>query len=263
MKTPTDANVHMTTSNRFSLNKKTVEEVNASDRIIPTPYQILINKDAQTFDIFGISWANIELLGHLRTGATDLLTKLGVNWNGDHQVTFVLGLLPTTISGSESYTLEITSEGSTITGTGAVGLFHGFMSFLGLLDITTNDGKMTLKEMFIYDKPRFEYRGHQVDVARNFLSKEALKKTIDAMALWKVSKLMYAIFTICPQRLTQTCTNASSTPYCDVAQQLNVLHLALTNDEGWRLEIPGLEELTSVGSKRCFGECNNLSLTTD
>lgn len=34
--------------------------------------------------------------------------------------------------------------------------------------------------------------------------------------------------------------------------QLNVMHLALTNDEGWRLEIPGLPELTSVGSKRCF-----------
>ena len=30
------------------------------------------------------------------------------------------------------------------------------------------------------------------------------------------------------------------------------MHLALTNDEGWRLEIPGLPELTSVGSKRCF-----------
>jgi N-acetyl-beta-hexosaminidase len=31
------------------------------------------------------------------------------------------------------------------------------------------------------------------------------------------------------------------------------MHLALTNDEGWRLEIQGLEELTSVGSRRCFG----------
>lgn len=34
---------------------------------------------------------------------------------------------------------------------------------------------------------------------------------------------------------------------------MNVLHFALTNDEGWRLEIPGLDELTDVGSKRCFG----------
>ena len=39
-----------------------------------------------------------------------------------------------------------------------------------------------------------------------------------------------------------------------VLKKLNVVHLALTNDEGWRLEIPGLEELTTVGSKRCFGE---------
>lgn len=41
--------------------------------------------------------------------------------------------------------------------------------------------------------------------------------------------------------------------YSTLDLQLNVMHLALTNDEGWRLEIPGLEELTSVGSKRCFG----------
>jgi hexosaminidase len=60
------------------------------------------------------------------------------------------------------------------------------MSFIGLLDVS-NTGKMTLKEMTMYDKPRFGYRGHQVDVARNFRSKEALMKTIDAMALWKVS----------------------------------------------------------------------------
>ena len=34
--------------------------------------------------------------------------------------------------------------------------------------------------------------------------------------------------------------------------KLNVLHLSLTNDEGWRLAIPGLEELTDVGSRRCY-----------
>src|SRR5690606_7030598 len=35
------------------------------------------------------------------------------------------------------------------------------------------------------------------------------------------------------------------------AMKLNKLHLGLTNDEGWRLEIPGLPELTDVGSQRC------------
>jgi len=44
--------------------------------------------------------------------------------------------------------------------------------------------------------------------------------------------------------------------------KLNVMHLAFTNDEGWRLEIPGLEELTSVGSKRCFDPNEDTCLLT-
>ena len=36
----------------------------------------------------------------------------------------------------------------------------------------------------------------------------------------------------------------------------------MTNDEGWRLEIPGLEELTTVGSKRCFGKLLMIILRT-
>lgn len=57
-----------------------------------------------------------------------------------------------------------------------------------------------------------------VDVARNFHSKEAILSTIDQMAAYK----------------------------------LNKLHLHLSDDEGWRLEIPGLPELTDIGSQRCF-----------
>ena len=187
MKTATDANIHMTTENRFSLNEKIVDEVDASSRIVPTPIHIIIGDNAQEFVISGIFLENWQLLGDLRVGATDLLWKLGLSGSSEaHEVTFAFGSLPADISGPESYTMEITSGGTTITGTDAPGLFHGLMSFIGLLDIS-NTGKMTLKEMTMYDKPRFGYRGHQVDVARNFRSKEALMKTIDAMALWKVS----------------------------------------------------------------------------
>ena len=187
MKTATDANIHMTTENRFSLNEKIVDEVDASSRIVPTPIHTIIGDNAQEFDISKIVLENWQLLGDLRVGATDLLWKLGLSGSSEaHEVTFAFGSLPADISGPESYTMEITSGGTTITGTDAPGLFHGLMSFIGLLDVS-NTGKMTLKEMTIYDKPRFGYRGHQVDVARNFRSKEALMKTIDAMALWKVS----------------------------------------------------------------------------
>jgi hexosaminidase len=55
-----------------------------------------------------------------------------------------------------------------------------------------------------------------VDIARNFQSKQQLLKTLDLMALYK----------------------------------LNVLHFHFSDDEGWRLEIPGLPELTTVGARR-------------
>ena len=128
-----------------------------------------------------------------------------------------------------------------------MGLFHGLMSFVGLLDV--GETATSLREMAAHDAPRFEYRGHQVDVARNFRSKEALRKTIDAMALYKVRpRGGGAPGPGTPSGLTTlTLFNVSPGP-----RQLNVLHLALTNDESWRLAIPGLDELTSVGSRRCF-----------
>jgi hexosaminidase len=68
----------------------------------------------------------------------------------------------------------------------------------------------------ITDAPRIAYRGLHFDVARNFSNKETVLKLIDLLAFYK----------------------------------LNPLHLHLTDDEGWRIEIPALPELTSIGSKR-------------
>ena len=190
MKTGTDANVHMTAANRFSLNEKSVEMVDAGHRIIPAPYRYVLGDNANTFAIHGIKLANDIILGNLSSGINSLMEKLGLSGEGgDHTVSFMMGSLPLDIAGPGSYTMQVTAQGTVITGESAVGLFHGFMSFIGLLDVT-NSGRMTLKEMEVHDKPRFEYRGHQVDVARNFRSKEAIKKTIDAMALWKVSKMI-------------------------------------------------------------------------
>jgi len=187
MKTATDANIHMTTAKRFSLNEKMVEEVDISAKIIPTPYLSTVEDDAPAFDMTGISLNNGQIMGVLQVGAHEILSKLGLSGNSDpYQVSFDLGQLPIDIAGTGSYLMKIKAEGTTITATDAQGLFHGLMSFIGLLDVS-NVEAMTLKEMTIYDKARFDYRGNQVDVARNFRSKEAIMNTIDAMALWKVS----------------------------------------------------------------------------
>ena len=80
-------------------------------------------------------------------------------------------------------------------------------------------GKQTpylLEAVSIRDYPDLAYRGQMIDIARNFTAPENLKKLVDIFASYK----------------------------------LNVLHFHFCDDEAWRLEIPGLEELTAVGSRR-------------
>lgn len=94
------------------------------------------------------------------------------------------------------------------------GIFNGTQTFLSMLK-----GKQAPYELMgvrIQDYPDLPYRGQMIDIARNFTTPENMKKLVDILASYK----------------------------------LNVLHFHFCDDEGWRLEIPGLEELTSVGSRR-------------
>lgn len=94
------------------------------------------------------------------------------------------------------------------------GVFYGLQSILSLIPA---DGSLNVATLKASDAPRFQYRAVFLDVARNFHSKEVVLRLLDQMAAWK----------------------------------LNVFHFHLTDDEGWRIEIPGLPELTEIGSKRC------------
>ena len=118
---------------------------------------------------------------------------------------------------AEAYRLSVDSTGVTIVGRDSAGAFYGLQTLGGLLpaDFATTKSIPQLK--VDYDAPRYGYRGVQLDLARNFYNADEVKKIIEQLAAYK----------------------------------LNVLHLHLSEDEGWRLEIPGLPELTSVGSKRC------------
>ncbi|ESQ85211.1 hypothetical protein AEAC466_05735 [Asticcacaulis sp. AC466] len=113
---------------------------------------------------------------------------------------------------AEAYHLDITPKGVRITGASAAGVYYGLQSLRDILSL----GGDTLKAVQITDAPRFGYRGLMMDVARNFQTREKVFEVIDLMARYK----------------------------------LNTLHLHLTDDEGWRLEIPQLPELTSVGARR-------------
>ncbi|VDI52489.1 hexosaminidase [Mytilus galloprovincialis] len=128
-----------------------------------------------------------------------------------------------TILSAEGYSLTVNPSAKTVTiyGKTNAGVLYGVQSLLSLLS-----HGLSIPQMEIRDEPRFEFRGMFIDVARNFISKTVLEKLMDSMAMYK----------------------------------LNKLHLHLADDEGWRIEINGLPELTQVGSKRCHSNTEDVCL---
>jgi hexosaminidase len=113
-----------------------------------------------------------------------------------------------------SYLFDVDSAGISIIGVDNNGVFNGLQSLASLITIA----KKSVPFIHIMDEPLYEFRGLLVDTARNFRSKAFILKLLDQMAAYK----------------------------------LNKLHLHMGEDEGWRLEIPGLPELTEISSKRCL-----------
>ncbi|MBC3767448.1 family 20 glycosylhydrolase [Neptunicella marina] len=119
---------------------------------------------------------------------------------------------------NQGYELSITDKHIRISASDATGIFYAVQSLISLIDAAASHGAVSLQYADIHDAPRYEWRGMHYDIARNFHGKHAILTLLDEMARLK----------------------------------LNKLHLHLTDDEGWRLEIPGLPELTRVGANRCF-----------
>ncbi|GGY67167.1 family 20 glycosylhydrolase [Pseudoduganella albidiflava] len=116
----------------------------------------------------------------------------------------------------EAYRLVIDArDGIAITGNSPAGVFYGLQTLRDLMPLP-GTADPALPEVAITDAPRFGHRGLMLDVARNFHGKATVFKWLDLMARYK----------------------------------LNTLHFHLTDDEGWRLEIAGLPELTAIGAVR-------------
>lgn len=114
----------------------------------------------------------------------------------------------------ELYKLEVGKDNILIESATPHGVFNGCQTLLSLLKGKKDN--LTLAYQSIVDYPDLGYRGFMLDVARNFMPLVEVKKWVDLLSSYKI----------------------------------NVLHLHFSDDEGWRLEIPGLEELTEVGAHR-------------
>lgn len=214
-RTPDDNNVMATAVTRFEKNADLVAQ-DVSTTLLPTPMSVEVGEG--NVDIAGGIALPKEAFDAEQFAALEARADV-VNLDVSGDLPVSVAVVPTQFKGdlarSGAYDLSISKEGIAIAAFDKAGAFYAVQSIFGLID---SQNVESLPLLSIQDAPRFDYRGVMVDVARNFHSKEAILATLDQMAAYKMNKL----------------------------------HLHLTDDEGWRLEIPGLPELTEVGANRCF-----------
>lgn len=120
----------------------------------------------------------------------------------------------------EEYRLTVAPEGIVVEGGAYGGAFNGVETLLQLLPAKVYSGGMPLPAMVgccaVADAPRFAYRGFMLDVSRTWMTAGEVKRFISVLAHHKINKL----------------------------------HLHLTDDEGWRVEILSHPELAEVGGFR-------------
>jgi hexosaminidase len=116
----------------------------------------------------------------------------------------------------ESYTLEVTSAGATITAGTNLGSLHGLQTFLQLVAVSPEG--FAAPAVNIRDTPRFPWRGLMIDSGRHFIPVEVLRRNMDGME----------------------------------AVKMNVLHLHLSENQGFRVESKKFPKLHEMGSDGLF-----------
>ena len=137
-------------------------------------------------------------------------------------ISFNIHNKPDTVLGNEGYHLTVTDKDISISANQPAGLYYGMQTLWQLFPPQilsgqkVNDVVWKIPAVKITDYPRFGWRGLLFDVARHFFTVQEVKDFIDQMAAYKY----------------------------------NLLHLHLTDDQGWRLQIKSLPELTEIGAWR-------------
>ncbi|MDB5139769.1 MAG: exo 1 [Mucilaginibacter sp.] len=151
-------------------------------------------------------------------------------------IKLILNAKADTVLGKEGYHLWVSKKGIIIRANEPAGLFYGVQTLIQLFpkEIESPEVVAGIKWatpcVDIKDYPRFSWRGLMLDVSRHFFTKDEVKQYIDQMVRYKY----------------------------------NLLHMHLTDDEGWRVEIKSLPRLTTVGAYNVkkIGEFGRFSTPT-
>ncbi|RTE11086.1 family 20 glycosylhydrolase [Paenibacillus whitsoniae] len=128
-------------------------------------------------------------------------------------------------SGQEGYTLNTSISGVNLTAYTPEGLFRGIQTLRQMLPPDIEKSSLVtgvpwiIQQAAITDAPTYPWRGHMLDVARHFFTVDNVKRVIDLMAQYK----------------------------------MNILHLHLTDDQGWRIQINSWPDLATIGGSTQVG----------
>lgn len=145
----------------------------------------------------------------------DSIFEIKIVWDQSSNANFLIRYDPA--QKSEAYQLTIAKNIITLNASDYSGIVYGLQSLRQIITTTALEG-LEWPLIKVDDSPRFGYRGFLLDIARNFYGPKKIKEVLDLMGLFK----------------------------------LNRLDFRLTDDEGWRIEIPDLPELTDIGAKRGY-----------
>ena len=194
-------------------------------RVIPSPIEVILNSGTTLVDE---KWT-VSYKKNLENEAQYLIEKIhdasNINLRkskgtgAKYQIVLNKAELCNNGISKEAYTLDINKDAIQITGSDAAGIFYGVQSLLALIPLEArqkHSKTIEFEQISIQDAPRFGFRGLHTDVVRNFQTKETVFRILDIISFYK----------------------------------LNTFYIYLSDDEGWRLEIPGLPELTEIGGQR-------------
>jgi hexosaminidase len=212
----------------FFITVKTFSQsINPETAIIPKPVEMLLGTGHFNLDgninIYSspapeLAQTIVFLMDRLTVPTGFHISSTGSSENAS--IKLLINTVADTKLGKEGYHLSVTSTHITIKANQPAGLFYGVQTLLQLLPkeieskTIVKDAKWLIPVVEITDYPKLGWRGLMFDVARHFFTKEEVKQYINAMARYKY----------------------------------NVLHLHLTDDEGWRIEIKGFPKLTEIGA---------------
>jgi hexosaminidase len=219
-RSPNQVNDQITPEMVFEQNAS-IKDIPASQLVpvFPTPTSYQAKEGSFALSANTSLKADPSFLNELDILKNELENHTSIKFNASQSASNLIELKEDKSIADEGYTLSISKNSIVISASQPRGAFYAIQSLKSILPVDSWKSKLTTVDfpcMEVKDQPRFGYRGLHIDVARNFQTKEQVKRVLNWMAMYK----------------------------------LNKLHFHFSEDDAWRVEIPALPELTTVGVKR-------------